>query len=686
MLKDKGGTELKFLKKQKLGTQISLLTSIITIAGLLLLWGIVAYNTSATVKANITNQMTDAVKARASIINDYVSSAEEYMTAFALGSEVRELLNDPENPELLQDAQQYTEDFAAIKGIFEGLYIATPDTHVRTHTSKDAIDMVTRSGDSLESFQQTILAQPKLTNLGIMESPGTGAMILSMYYPVFEDQKCIGYVGAGVFASTLMDSLLELEIQGLPNSEYVFINAETGVYLYHEDPQLLNTETSDPGYVEIMQRIQSSGSTEPGTYTYRDENGAEQFVVYQYLAERNAIFMVRDNTSEVYHTLSATRLTVGLICAAVTVLIILCLILMMRRVERNLLMVENAISRLGRLELEADQELHHLYDRDDEIGNIAKTTHELCERLRLTIDDIARILGEMADGNIAVDVIRNEAYYIGDFQALTKSLKTIRTKLLRLTRNIAEVSSRVAGEADQVSQNTINLSQGFLTQESSVTRLTKSAGDITSQIRSSADSCTAAQQLADQTALHTVEADKKMAGLTSAMDNIAHSSAEIEKIIRVIEDIAFQTNILALNAAIEAARAGSAGKGFAVVADEVRSLAAKSAEAAKDTANLINRSIQDVHDGMDATVQAADIMRVIGECTGSIKEQIHEIAAASTRQSDMIISVSKEIEEISHVVQDNSAAVNQSVDTLQELSEQAKELDALVGQFQTESR
>lgn len=674
---------MKFLKKQKLATQISLLTSIITVAGLLLLWSIVTYNTTAAVKANITNQMTDAVKARAAIISDYVASAEEYMTAFALSKEVRDLLHDPENPELIRQAQQYTEDFASVKGVFEGLYIATPETHVRTHTSKNAVGMITRPGDSLEPFQQTILAQPKMTNLGIMKSPGTGAMILSMYYPIFEGQQCIGYVGAGVFASTLMDSLLELEIQGLPNSEYVFINAETGVYLYHKDEELLNTETTDSGYLEIMKRVQSNGSTEPGTYTYRDENGTEQFVVYQYLAERNWIFMVRDKTAEVYGTLAETRFTVGLICAAVTVLIIFCLVLMMRRVGRNLVTVERAISRLGRLELEADQELKYLYGRDDEIGIIAKTTHALCERLRLTIDDIGRILGEMADGNIAVDVSCNESYYIGDFQALARSLKTIRTKLLRLTRNIAEVSNHVTSQAEQVSHNTVNLSQGFLTQESSVSRLTESVGDITAQIRSSNASCSAAQDLVDQAALHTAEADEKMAGLTSAMDNIAHSSAEIEKIIRVIEDIAFQTNILALNAAVEAARAGTAGKGFAVVAEEVRSLAAKSSEAAKDTADLINRSIQDVHTGMSATTQAADIMRVIGDCTDAIKEQIHGITAASTRQSDMISSVSNEINEISHVVQDNSSAVHQSVNTLQDLSGQAKELDALVGQFQT---
>lgn len=672
---------MEFLKKQKLVTKICLLTSIITVAGLLLLWGIVAYNTSATVKANITNQMTDAVKARAAIINDYVASAEEYMTAFALSREVRELLHDPENPELILQAQQYTEDFAAVKGIFEGLYIATPETFVCTHTSRDAVGMITRPGDSLEPFQQTILAQPKLTNLGIMKSPGTGAMILSMYYPVFENQQCIGYVGAGVFADALMDSLLELEIHGLPNSEYVFINAETGVYLYHENDELLNTETADHGYQEIMRRVQSSKPTQPGTYNYRDESGREKLVVYQYLAERNWIFMIRDNTSEVYRAVANTRLAVGLICAAITALIILFLILMMRRVGRNLVTVERAIGRLGRLELEADQELHSLYDRDDEIGIIARTTHALCERLRLTIDDIGRILGEMADGNLAVDVICNESYYIGDFQTLAESLKAIRSNLLGLTRNIAEVSKHVAGEAEQVSQNTKNLSQGVLTQESSVASLIGNVDDITAQIRSSADNCATAQKLADQTALHTSEADEKMIGLTNAMDNIAHSSAEIEKITRVMEDISFQINILAINAAVEASRAGTAGNGFAVVAERIRSLAAKSSKAAQDTADLISHSVQDVHTGLEATAQVADIMQIIGNCTGSIKEQIHGIAAASTRQSEMISSVSSEIEEISHVVQDNSAAVSQNADTLRQLSEQAEELDSMIRQF-----
>ena len=217
------------------------------------------------VKNDITNQMTDAVESRASIIDDYVLSAEEYMTAFALGREVHDLLLDPDAPALLEQAQKYTEDFASVKGLFEGLYIATPATHVLTHTSKDAVGMTTRSGDSLKTFQDTILSRKELTNLGIMKSPGTGSMILSMYYPIFEGQRCIGYVGAGVYASHLMDSLLNLDIKGLPNSEYVFLNADTGVYLYHKDDKLLNTETSDAGYQEIIRRIQADGDTQAST-------------------------------------------------------------------------------------------------------------------------------------------------------------------------------------------------------------------------------------------------------------------------------------------------------------------------------------------------------------------------------------------------------------------------------------
>ncbi len=672
---------MHFIENKKLAARIGAITTVIILAGMTLLWLVVSTNAASMVKNDITNQMTDAVESRAAIIDEYVLSAEEYMTAFALGSEVRGLLLNPEDTELLERAQKYTEEFAAIKGVFEGLYIATPDTHVLTHMSRSAVGMTTRSGDSLITFQNTILSRQELTNLGIMKSPGTGSMILSMYYPVFEGEQCIGYVGAGVYASHLMDSLLNLNIKGLPDSEYVFLNVDTGVYLYHEDDALLNTETDDEGYREIIRRIQADGSTQVNTYSYRDENRIRQLVVYKYLKDRGWVFMVRDSAAEVYGAVTTVRILVGVLCAVMAAAVILITLLMLRREGRDLMTVERAIGCLGDLNLSADQELESFYDRSDEIGMIARTTHRVCSCLRKTIDDVGRILGEMADGNLAIDITANESYYIGDFKALSTSLQSIHANLVNIIRDISQVANQVNASADRVSSSAQALAQGTTEQADSVERLITNVTAITTQIQTSTVRCGSASELVDRATGYADEADTKMEQLTAATRNIDQSSTQIGSIIKTIEDIAFQTNILALNAAVEAARAGSAGKGFSVVADEVRNLAAKSAEAAQNTNNLISRSIQSARTGTESTDQAVSAMQVINDCIQSIKTLMDEIASASVRQSEMTSLVEDGIKEISAVVQDNTIAAEKSTSVSGELSQQAQTLNRLISRF-----
>ena len=265
------------------------------------------------------------------------------------------------------------------------------------------------------------------------------------------------------------------------------------------------------------------------------------------------------------------------------------------------MVVERAIGRLGDLNLSADRELEIFYDREDEIGMIAQTTHRVCGCLRETIDDVGRILGEMADGNLSVDVTKNESYYIGDFLALSESLKSIRSNLTNVIRDISQVARQVDSSAGRVSTGAQALSQGTLEQAASIDGLVSNVTAITSQIQTSAVRCGNASELVDKATGYAAEADTKMEQLTAATRNIDRSSNQIGTIIKTIEDIAFQTNILALNAAVEAARAGSAGKGFSVVADEVRNLAAKSAEAVQNTNTLVSRSIQDVKTGTEST-------------------------------------------------------------------------------------
>lgn len=672
---------MRFLMNCKLATRIGIITTLITAVGMLLLGGTVSAAVASVVRNDITNQMTDAVESRAEIINDYVLSAEEYMTAFALAGEVHAILENPQDAELLTAAQKYTEDFAAVKGIFEGLYIATPETRVLTHTSKDAIGITTRKGESLQTFRETILAQQKLTNSGIMKSPGTGSMILSMYFPIFKNQQCIGYVGAGVYADQLMDVLLDLDMQGLPNSEYVFLNVETGVYLYHEDKELLNTATEDSGYREIIRRIKSDGRVEADTYTYKDESGVEQLVVYKYLKDRDWVFMVRDSATEVYGAVRTVRVITGVLCAAVAAFIILVTLFILYRQGKELMVLEDAIGHLGNLELSADRELAKFYGRKDEIGLIAQTTHNVCDCLRKTIEDIGRILSEMADGNIAVDVTKNEGYYIGDFTVLAESLKTIRTKLTGVMCKISNISNQVSMGSDQVSTGVQTLSRGTVEQSVSVEGLVSNVTEITSQIRDSAVRCHDASELVDKANGFAAEADTKMTELIAATRNIDESSAKIGSIIKTIEDIAFQTNILALNASVEAAHAGSAGEGFSVVAEEVRSLAAKSGEAANNTGILIERSIKDVQIETESTNHVISAMQIINECIQSIKTLMDDIALASAQQSEKIASVEEGIKEISQVVQVNSAAAQESATVSRELSEQAKILNELINQF-----
>ena len=207
---------------------------------------------------------------------------------------------------------------------------------------------------------------------------------------------------------------------------------------------------------------------------------------------------------------------------------------------------------------------------------------------------------------------------------------------------------------------------------------------MTSQLKNSTARCGNASNLVDRATGYATEADTKMEQLIAATRNIDQSSTQIVSIIKTIEDIALQTNILALNASIEASRAGTSGKGFSVVSDEVRNLAARSADAARDTSTLIGHSLEDVKTGTESTNLAISAMQVISECIQSIKSLMDEISLASVQQSEMIVSVESRIKEVSKVIETNSSAAEESAAISNQLSNPAQTLNQLLGQFRIE--
>lgn len=261
------------------------------------------------------------------------------------------------------------------------------------------------------------------------------------------------------------------------------------------------------------------------------------------------------------------------------------------------------------------------------------------------------------------------------------AMRDINGRLSSTLSQINQAANQVSAGSDQVSSGAQALSQGATEQASSVEELAATITDISGQVKSNAESALNAKEKSEMAGTEIAASNQKMQELIAAMEEISKSSQEIGKVIKTIEDIAFQTNILALNAAVEAARAGAAGKGFAVVADEVRNLASKSADAAKSTTALIEGAITAVSNGTQLVDVTAKSLLSVVTGTQEVASIVNDISTASAEQASSIAQVTQGIDQISSVVQTNSATAEESAAASEELSGQAQMLNNLVGQF-----
>lgn len=324
------------------------------------------------------------------------------------------------------------------------------------------------------------------------------------------------------------------------------------------------------------------------------------------------------------------------------------------------------------------------YTAKDELGHLADSMRSVVDSLLTIIQDESTLLGEMADGNFNVRS-KAEEKYVGDFGKVLESIEQIKTSLSNTLMQINLSSDQVSSGADQVSSGAQALSQGAAEQASSIEELAETIRGISNHVKHNAEYAEEADQRANAAGSEAVESNRRMQDMVSAMADISTSSREIGKIIKTIEDIAFQTNILALNASVEAARAGEAGRGFSVVAAEVRNLATKSAAASKDTAALIENSLNTVKSGTRIADETAHSLDSVLESVRLVTEIIGQITASSIEQADSILQIEQGIERISEVVQTNSATAEESAAASEELSAQAQLLKNLTGQFRLES-
>lgn len=460
-----------------------------------------------------------------------------------------------------------------------------------------------------------------------------------------------------------------------------YIIDETGTVIADKDQSktlsrfnAIELAQSDSSYKALADVYQKAMAGETGTVTCVAE-GVNSQVAYAPI-EGNGWSVIMTAPSGEFKGPLKDSVPVMFILAAVILVVAFFVILVV--MHNIVLPIERSIKRLkllseGDLQTPVERIL-----RRDEVGVLAESIGETVESLRFYIDEISNALSRISEGDLAFEM---KGGFRGDFVQIRTSFNEILRNLRETFGQIVSASEQVDQSANQVASAAQNLSIGSNNQAEAISELSGQVADISVKVSRNAQAASNTDRVVSDISSRLVECNEDMQNMLRSMNEISTSSAEISKIIKVIDDIAFQTNILALNAAVEAARAGAAGKGFAVVADEVRNLASKSAEAVKDTTVLIEAAVAAVSEGEDIAGKNAEALESVIGTFGKTTEMIAEIAASAEEQALAIDQITSGIGDISEVVQQNSATAEEIAASCEQLNSQAAMLKNEVKAF-----
>lgn len=459
---------------------------------------------------------------------------------------------------------------------------------------------------------------------------------------------------------------------------------ENGTWLFQnftENPELLdNFSNHIRSAVEMQQKVIEMSHTDMekartmllDEYQPLVDEAADNLIEISNLVEADAELDYKSTVS-MQHTLVIFQMCVA---GGVLVITLILSTYLTASITRPLREVEKAAKKIE----VGDFNIDVTYNSKDELGSLVKTFKNMTSILEDVISDASRLLSEMSNGNFDVRT-RAEKRYVGSFQNLLLSIRKLNRDLSSTLGQINHSADLVASGSGQVSNGAQALAQGATEQAAAVEELASTITNISQQIKTTAENAMEAQTQSNTADTEVEECNRQMHDMILAMEEITRTSNEISKIIKTIEEISFQTNILALNAAVEASRAGQAGKGFAVVANEVRSLASKSSVASKDTANLIEHSIEAVARGTQLVDSTAQSLVKVVDAVRTTSSKVGIIASAAEQQANAIEQVTLGVDQISNVVQTNSATSEESAAASQELSSQAEMLKNLVARF-----
>ena len=641
-------------KKFKISTIVSVCVALITVLCMAALYIILSLNVSSTVEDKSLDNMMTALDGQSNLIDVFVSDSELLLKQYASADEIVNVIKNPDDPECVRLAQEYTAKFYGNLHEWEGVYVSDWNTKVLAHSNEGAIGMVVRKDDTIGPYRESMTNQPDgFFNGGAFVSPASGQLILNLRMAIFDENKNpIGLVGGGPFLTGMNEILDKLEVSSLEGEQYAILDPTNNIYIYNSDNEKLMADIEDEDMKEVLNTV---GENDLKGNIEIDGNT----IAYRYLPEQNMVLTMKYATSDLMSDSKDIQLKFIILMIAAALLIILFTAIVTYLITQPLNKVTSAVNSLGELSLKKDDRIQRYAGSKSEVGKITDSVNSLTGTWQSIMSTLSKCSDALESGS---EMMMSTASALSD--SATQNTKT------------TETLSSGAGAASHALQS-VNSEIGNITaivnESKSVNH--KRIKEANVLIANSDKMFRNVSERTEQTERNIDEAVGYLNALT-----------EINSNVKKIQEIASQTNLLALNASIEASRAGTAGKGFAVVALEIKTLSLNSSHAANAIAAVcaeMNTNIANIKECFNDVINfiktdISDILTDMRSVSSKLKDSMDAINGDMDKMAEIMEHIQSETAELDSIVGQNEEGVGDIHEKTQETYEMIRRLDSFI--------
>lgn len=635
---------------------------------------------SKDVKDITQDSMLSLVKETGAGFEYYIQTGESIIKDFAKSPVVVEFLEHPEEPGLQKKAREYTMNFYDSAGSWEALYISDWNSKVLIHQVDAVIGKPTREGEKLKSLQDSMLASDGVFNTGVMVSPATGNLVMSMYAPVFDEKnQPIGLVGAALYINNVAEMFSDTSSLSY-DSMYVYtVNGHDGTMIQHPNEEKIGQPVENAAVKQVLARIEKGEEVEPGIISY-DFKGENKYAAYFVGRNNDYITVLTVDEKEILGKISKLSMVCVFVAVVLIIVFVAIALILSSFIANPLRKLDGFTRELAHGNLDVNIETTARVKEITSIiesSNILKTTmHQVLSDIQISMEELNQNMvgvdASIQECSTAVSGVSNAIEGISDGAvSMAESVQKTSTNMVNVGENITDIQAAVGlakGNADEV-------------------------GVISVEVRENLDKL--------------IQANKNTIQISGeVVKGIAESNEAVEAInmaTDVITGIASQTNLLSLNASIEAARAGELGKGFAVVASEIKDLAEQSTESAQEIRNIITNLVQKFSVSTELVEKIQESVTVEGEVLDGVQssfekvnrsmnltsENINDIYGKTDELSKAKDNVLNEVNNLSAIAEENAASCQETTaviaginDTIEKISTSSKETVALTDKLE----